>query len=303
MAFGKKYNTNEYPPRHWSLVGKSGTGKSMFAARLKPTIAVIDADGQFHDVAFQLGLKDAFSISDNTYEMREVESIVKILDKNMRGANVGTLVIDSITPIIKRIVTETMQDKEFARVTDFRVKAQAMRILIDSVTNWGTDVLWIYHTEESYDKSGNLKQSTSVTPVELARLQKHINAKLEIVVENGKYGIKVLWSRGRSGATIWDETGLWEGMPEKLEEYMYGNLTEEERKEIVEQATFRSPEEAWAWAMEQGVFADVAHAKNSYEKLKKELYTELGTLTADIMYEAWREKVKAKVDEKEESND
>ena len=49
MAF-KKMVKPQYPPRHWSLVGYPGSGKSTFAAQMRGPKVVIDADHRFTEV-------------------------------------------------------------------------------------------------------------------------------------------------------------------------------------------------------------------------------------------------------------
>jgi len=304
MAFGKKFDPKVYPKRRWSLVGKSGDGKSAFAAAMRGPIAVVDADGRFDETVLAVGLDNAFAIANSAQDMRDVDKIQEILLKNMPKAEVGTLVVDSVTPIIQRVITEIQNQDKAVRVNDWTPKAQAMKILGDVTTAWSTDVLYIYHYVAGVDMSGNTKTSTSISALELSRLQQHLNAKLEIVRDGQKRGIKVLYSRGRSGEILWDEEGFWKGMPERLEAYMYDNLTDTELEQIA-RGNFSTPDEAWAWAVEQGAFDDVgdnavaktAKAKNSYLKLKKELFDELGDeLTAPIMFEAWREKVYEKLE-------
>jgi hypothetical protein len=44
-----------------------------------------------------------------------------------------------------------------------------------------------------------------------------------------------------------------------------------------------SPEAAWSWGFEQGIFRDMAHARNAYDKLKRERKPEKGTLMRLMM--------------------
>lgn len=307
MAFGKPISSKEYPKRRWSLVGWSGDGKSKFAIQMKTPNAVVDADNQIDEAVFGSGIEGIFSIAEpgKEYEMRDVDAIARILRQNMKGADVATITVDSATPIVKRIVTEIQHKEGTARVSDYKAKSEAMQILSDVITEWGTDVLWVYHYHESLDNQGKKQVNTTVTDLELIRLQKHLNAKLEIVVApaSGMRGIKVLWSRaGRSGETLWDDTGIWEGMPERIESYMYDDLTADEKEVIAESnGTWKGATDAIAWAWEMSkkngdFYKDARHAENSYDKLKKELFAELGSeLTSEIMFTQWKEHVNAKI--------
>jgi adenylylsulfate kinase-like enzyme len=40
----------QYPPRLWTLAGFPGSGKSTFAAQMRPPLLAIDADRRFSEV-------------------------------------------------------------------------------------------------------------------------------------------------------------------------------------------------------------------------------------------------------------
>jgi hypothetical protein len=301
MGFGKKFNPQAYPRRLWTLVGYSRDGKTLFATQMKGDLAVIDADGKFDVATMVAGVDNAFAIGE-AQEMRDVPSIQQILNGNMPSAkDVGTIVVDSVTPIIKRVVNAVQASGE-TRVVDWSSKARVMRELSDVVTAWGTDVLFIYHLDDTVDRKGNDKTTTSISTLELSRLRKFVNATLEVVRDGERRGIRVTWSQaGRSGKVLWDDSGTWANMPEKIEAYMYDDLTTAERKKIAE-GTFSSLEGAIAWGFAQGVFRDELHAKNSYTKLREQLVAEFGDdLTAPMMFQSWREKVNAKKETENEN--
>ena len=162
-------------------------------------------------------------------------------------------------------------------------------------------MIWIYHYRDRGTATGSIETTTSITELELARLYRNINIKCEIVVDkNGKRGLKILEARrGRSGMTIWDDSGSWENIRERLEQEVWGGLTKEEQDTIEQNVKFASKDQIIGWAMQQGdVYKDEQHAKNSYDKLKDELAKEMGSeLTAEIMFEAFRQKVLAKLEE------
>ena len=114
---------------------------------------------------------------------------------------------------------------------------------------------------------------SSVSQTELARLTRSINLKLKIEEDGSRRGIRVEWARrGRSGMVLWDEVGHWRGMPERIEEAVYGGLTTEEQVQIEQQTprVFRSSEIAIAWGMDQGVFETIEAARRTYEQVKQE---------------------------------
>ncbi|MFN3198766.1 MAG: AAA family ATPase [Bradymonadia bacterium] len=276
MAF-KKMVQSKYPPRLWSLVGYPGSGKSTFAAQLQGPMVVVDADHRFQEV---LGTTegDVFSLSDTPSDNVNPDRISTLLNQNMPGAGVKTIVVDSLTAIITPIVVQAMLDHDKGRARNlsaaFKTKALAMRQLQDAVTRWGCDVLWIYHLQDARDAKANEITRATVSQTELARLTRSINCQLEIVEnDQGQRGIKINWCRrGRSGMVIWDETGGFVGMPEKIEAAMYDGLSREEQESIERETPvhFPNPETAIAWGFEQGAFEALQHARNAYEKVKRE---------------------------------
>ena len=171
-----------------------------------------------------------------------------------------------------------MLDREKGRqknlMSGFQKKALAMRQLQDAVTRWGTDTLWIYHLQEARDANANSIIRSTVSQTEIARLTRSINMQLQIVQEGSRWGIQVVWARrGRSGLTVWDESGTWLDMPERIEEAVYSDLSIEEQEEI-ERATprvFQTAELAISWGFEQGAFSTVEEARRVYLALKDEV--------------------------------
>ncbi|MCB0236563.1 MAG: hypothetical protein KDG58_20450, partial [Anaerolineae bacterium] len=166
-------------------------------------------------------------------------------------------------------------------------KALAMRLLQDSITGWGTDVLWIYHLQSGRDANAQEVTTATVSRTELARLTRSINLQLEIAEgADGRRSIKVIWARrGRSSLSIDDPSGSWEGMPERIEEAVYGGLSRAEQ-DALESATPRSfagPEQAIAWGVDCGAFDVLQHSRNAYDKLKREA----APGTASEMWTLW----------------
>ena len=300
MAF-VKMNKQAMPPRHWLLIGHPGAGKSTLAAQMTGPILVVDADHRFTEVA-RLAAGEVYELSNQPSDNVNPERIATLLKTNMAGSGVKTVVIDSLTSIIAPIVTEAILDNEAGknknRVSAFKDKALAVRLLQDTITGWGVDTLWIIHLRSGLDSQASLKESTSISPVELARLRRSLNMELRIVQEGNRRGVKVEWARrGRSSVTIWDESGCWRGFPEKIETAVYGGLTLEEQ-EIIESSapkTFSGPAAAIAWGYEQGCFNDAVHTQNAYDELKREKQP----ATASAMWPLWIEEVQRRVSEKQ----
>ena len=176
-----------------------------------------------------------------------------------------------------------------------------MRQLQDAVTRWGTDSLWIYHLQDSRDANAASVVRSTVSQTEIARLTRSINLQLQIVEDSGRRGIQIVWARrGRSGMTIWDDSGVWKGMPERIEAAVYDGLTRSEQAEI-EASTpkvFPNSETAISWGFEQGIFENVEAARRVYQALKQEA----SPRSAREMAALWVAEVRArKADMPEES--
>ncbi len=288
MAF-KKMNKTAFPPRQWAIVGYPGSGKSTFAAQMNGPLLVVDADHRFAEVA-RFTESEIFQLSDEPSDNIHAERIAALLKENMAGSGVKTVVIDSLTSILSPLVVEAILDNDAGRnknrVASFKDKALAMRLLQDTVTGWGVDTLWIYHLRTGLDGQAREVESTTISVVELARLRRSLNMQLRVVQDYERRGVHIEWARGgRAGFTLWDETGSWRGMPEKIEATVYGGLTAEELDAYEQQpvSSFSGPEEAIAWGVEQGCFRDTVHAKNAYDKLKREKKPQ----TALDMWQFW----------------
>ena len=274
MAF-KKMSKPKYPPRHWSIVGYPGSGKSTFAARMRGPKLVVDSDHRFTEV-LDLSNDDVYQLSENKGDNVDPDRIARLMYSNMPGSDVQTVVVDSLTAIISPLTIQAMIDKDKGRIKNlmngFKEKALAMRQLIDAIMRWGTDCLWIYHLHNARDGKAKEITTTTVSQTEIARLLRCINVQLEIIQEGEKRGVKVIWSRrGRSGLVLWDESGSWEKMPERIEAAIYDGLSAEEQNEIEAQTpvVFKSPQHAFSYGVEEGAFQSIEEAKKAYEAVKQ----------------------------------
>lgn len=305
MAF-QKMQKQKYSPRLWGLVGYPGAGKSTFATQMKTPLVVVDADQRFSEV-FPLVNGDVYRVSEVPHENTDPHAIVRNLDANMPALYAhGTIVIDSLTAILAPRVVAAMVAKERGEVKSlgaaFKDKALAMRELQDGVTRWGCDALWIFHLHDARDDKGNAQTKATVSALELVRLTRSINMQLQVVQDGTKRGIKVAWCRsGRDGMTLWDESGKWIGMPERIEAAAYDGLSSAamERKETSAPEMFPSPEVAIAWGIDQGAFENEAHARNAYDKIK----CEQNPQNARHMASLWCADVQRRIAEKQNGAD
>lgn len=296
MGF-KKMTRPKFPPRLWSLVGYPGSGKSSFAARMHGPMVVVDADHRFTEVMGLAG-DEVYQLSDVKSDNVDPDAITRHLTKNMPGSDVQTIVVDSLTAIITPLVVQAMLDNDTGRqknlAAGFRTKALAMRQLQDAITRWGCDVLWIYHLQDARDGRAQAVTRATISATELARLTRSINLQLEIVQDGDRRGIKVIWARrGRSGMVIWDDTGSWDGMPERIEDAVYDGLSADEQ-DAIEKANpdyFPNPQTAVAWAIERGAFTSPEEARRSYDQVKDETQPR----SAREMAAYWVESVEARM--------
>lgn len=289
MAFKKLQQ--KLPPRVWLLKGRSRSGKSVFSMNMRGPLLPIDADNKLFG-SQQYAVGEVMEFSDNHADTVDVARIEKILEDNMPGSGIKTIIVDSVTPILEPLILKAMETTK-GGIGRWQGKSAAMKKLTYATTKWGVDVLFIYHIDDSMNADAKMAEKTSITPVELARLNKHFNMSLTVVEEGNRRGIRVDYAQhGKYGMTIWDDNGYWRGMPERIEEAVYagGVLDQPERP-----TSFGGPDLAIAWGMAQGVFRDENHAKNSYDKLKAELRPK----TAQEMWTAWIEKVDRYVAEAE----
>lgn len=291
----------KYPPRQWALAGYPESGKSTFAAQMQGPLLVVDADHRFGEVA-GLATGNVYQMSDDPEDNVNAERIAVLLKANMAGAGVKTVVIDSLTAILSPLVVEAILSNDAGanknRVAAFKDKALAMRLLQDAITGWGVNTLWIYHYRQGLDAKANSVETPSISLVELARLRRSLNLQLSVVKGGDRHGVKVDWARrGRAGQTLWDETGCWRGMPERIEAAVYDGLSQAEQDKIARQApaSFSGPADAIAWGFEQGAFDDALHAQNAYEKVKREG----APATAAAMWALWVADVQRRKAERE----
>ena len=298
MAF-KKIDAQTRPPRQWALVGYPGSGKSTFAAQMRGPLLVIDSDHRFAEVAGQAA-GEVYELSENPVDHVDPRRIAELLRANMAGAGVRTVVVDSLTAIMATITTLAVMANDAGenknRISAFKDKALALRLLQDSITSWGCDTLWIYHHRDARDGQAKAITTTTISAVELARLRRSLNMQIAVVQDGQRRGVKVEWARrGRSGLTLWDDSGCWQGMPERIEAAVYEGLTpaEQERIEQADPTTFSGPADAIGWAHEKGCFRDAVHAQNAYEELKRTARPQ----SASEMWRLWVAEVNRRIAE------
>jgi adenosyl cobinamide kinase/adenosyl cobinamide phosphate guanylyltransferase len=293
MSF-KKMAIPQYPPRQWAIYGGAGSGKSHFASQMKGPALVIDSDARFTE-QIRNAVGEIYQLSDEHMDNADPNKIVELLKRNLPGSGVRTIVVDSLTAIMRPIINQGLVDAETAKnkISVWRDKALAMSRMQDAVSSSGCDSLWIWHTHETMDANAKRIMRASIPATEIERLRRSLNAILRVdVTPAGRRSITVEWARnGKSGIMLVDEAGGWRGMPELIEAAVYKDGVKE--SEGVP-ATFANPTMAIAWGNEQGCFRDVRHAQHAYEKCKREAQPK----TASDMWAAWIADVQRRMAEK-----
>lgn len=293
----KKMTAPQFPPRQWAIYGAAGSGKSHFASQMKTPALVIDSDARFTEqLANAAGV--IYQLSDEHTDNTDPDAIARQLREELPGSGVRTIVVDSLTAILRPKINAALADIDHGRaknkIAAFKDKALSMSLLQDAVTSSGADTLWIWHTHESRDAQAKLVMRASIPETELVRLRRSLNAILRLDVgDDGKRTVLVEWARnGKSGIRLVDTAGGWKGMPELIEAAMYA-------EGVKEQSTperFSGPEEAVAWGFEQNCFGAPQHARNAYEKCKAEKKPK----SSAEMWKFWVEEVQNRVAEAEE---
>lgn len=265
----KKMTVPQFPPRQWAIYGGAGSGKSHFASQMKGPALVIDADARFTE-QIRNAVGEIYQLSDEHMDNADPNRIVELLKGNLPGSGVRTIVIDSLTAIMRPIINQGLVDAETAKnkISVWRDKALAMSRMQDAVSSSGCDSLWIWHTHTSRDASAKEVVRASIPATEIERLRRSLNAILRVdVAANGQRSITIEWARnGKSGIRLVDEAGGWRGMPERIEAAMYADGAKESEGVPT---SFANPTMAIAWGNEQGCFRDVRHAQHAYEKCKR----------------------------------
>jgi hypothetical protein len=287
------------------VFGDPGVGKSTFAMQLEGPLLVVDSDHRAREVV-GLAAGEVYELSERPQDNVQPVQIAALLRQNMEAAQIRTVVVDSLTAILAPLVTAAILDNDAGenknRVASFKGKALAMRLLQDTVTSWGCDVCWIYHTQQGRNSKAEQQETTTITPIELARLRRSLNMSIRLVEERGRRGAKIAWARrGRQypeAPVLWDDSGRWGNMPARIEAAVYDGLSAGDMDQL-EQAlptSFSGPADAIAWAWDfagDRAFRDAVHCALAYEKCK----ATRRPATASAMWTAWVDDVQRRLEE------
>jgi hypothetical protein len=215
-------------PRQWLVIAPRGAGKSTLAAQMSPEHLVLDLDGRWveqHKTA--AGKSHIIKESEPLKIVKELETM-----KPQLAPYINTIIVDSGTAVMDFMqskgrlmeVAAKQEGKKFNLNDLHKMKADTMRLLRFAVLQWHCDYMWIFHTEESME-SGKKQIRTTISSTELERMKANLNAVMTIVQDpKGKRGVRIEWSRFNNNIAanqvIWDEQGLFRGIPEKLDIFL-----------------------------------------------------------------------------------
>ena len=280
MAFVKAVKP-KWPTLRAAVYAESGAGKTTLARSAKQPMVVIDADNRFTD---QMRENDSvFFLSENPRDNLDIDTICALLAQNMPGSGVKTIVVDTATPIFETLMEEVEAEVDQIRqwntknpsskkseIGPHRTKATKMKRLRRALFGYDTDVLIIYHQHTHYTHTGKKEVARTISDIELARLNMSINMTLKVVTDEktGRRGVLIERNRfGHEGITVWDDspTKDWAGFWDKLQAEAYKGLTwdDMQKKASATPEKFASLDHALSWGFEQGIFTDVAHARNA----------------------------------------
>ena len=233
MAF-KTFIAPSRPVRRFAIKSRPGMGKSTLLTQAVGPILWLDTDGRVSDVAHHAEPGKIIQPEIDPADYTDVRKIDLQLAKNMRGSGVKSIVVDSVTPIIQRIIrrvslTEAAGEGPQNKGAAHREKADTMALLGECVSAYGTDTYWVWHTGTS-QLGREVKETETVTQIEQDRLRRHLNAELVIVADKDDInirGVLIEYSRNNpaaEGQIIWDtpenlKAGtFWKGMFERIDE-------------------------------------------------------------------------------------
>jgi hypothetical protein len=275
-----------YPARRWLLGGYPDSGKSTFSTQMTPSLVVIDAANRYDEVAtlapgdvYRPDLRDP---DGKLSPLNPLNIFRRMEDQMPEMGQVGTVILDSWTEVMRPYIDGAMlsntNGENTSKAAAFVEKANASRMLLAAVSRWQTDTLLIHHLYDGRDHQAKTHTSSSIPKEELQRLILGLNARLTMVADKDKRGIKIDWSRnGRFGITLWDDVGFWRGMPERIESAMYDGGGRRHG------SAFSSKDAAIAWAVDNGSQPDTATALSAYDALK----TKMDPKTSGEMFDHW----------------
>lgn len=200
---------------YWLFIGPALSGKSTLVAQMESDFLVLDFDGRWKDQ--EVADRSHLIANDNPMKIiNRMEELRPGLQKKVK-----TVVIDSGTALLDY---ETSLDRlREVRANDaFKRKADLMRSIAGSILRWeGASAAWIFHIDHGM-LNGKAVTRQTIPNTELERLKKYLHAVFEVFVDNGRRGVKVVWSRFWDGAAvghvIWD-TNMWKGVPKMLSDF------------------------------------------------------------------------------------
>ena len=219
-----EFPVSPVPPRRWGIYGQANAGKSTFLSAWHQPLLVIDPDGRFSEVAGRCLAPR--SLSANPHEHRDPLAIHRLLSEN-DYSEFATVVLDSLTAILEPLKAVIMEENARRmhknKSAPWAKKARVPRLIVDSMVGCGRDMALIWHSENGSDTYGKQQMRQTLPKVESRRILGCLNVVIRLEHVNGLRTARVAWSRNEvRGVAIKDTEGYWHGVPERIEQALYG---------------------------------------------------------------------------------
>ncbi len=224
-----EFSASSVPPRRWGIYGYANAGKSTFLSALHQPLLVIDPDGRFSEVAWRC--REPRSLSTNPREHRDPLAIYRILSSD-DCSKFATVALDSLTAILEPLKAAIMEENARGmhqnKSAPWSRKAAVLRMIVDSMVGCGRDMALIWHSEDGRDAYGKRQARQTLQKVEARRILRCLNGVIRLEHVSGRRMARVTWSRnGAQGIVIEDTDGYWRGVPERIEQALYGESTQQ----------------------------------------------------------------------------
>ena len=214
---------------HWALIARAGDGKSTFASQMSPEYLVADLDGRWDEQT-----ENTLGVAHVVRESETLKLITAMEALSKSAPGIRTVIFDSGTAILDYIQSKGRLQADAAKAAGqkfnlndvHKTKADTMRVLRLAALKFHANVLWIFHLEDG-KMDGKDHVRTTIPVTEMERLKSNLNAIMTIVKDkSGMRGVRIEWCRYNnnvaSGQIVWDQEGLWRGVPNRVHSFIRG---------------------------------------------------------------------------------
>lgn len=218
--------------------------------------------------------------------------LIETVERLIGEKDYKTIVVDTVTKLYQRYSRQAMmqiaQNRVKNKASTMVDKSNAMAI-ISTLSGYAPDIYYVWHQRPGgINAKGQTEDRHKISDIELHTLHESVNVDLLFVREGNRYGVTVENARDlgsvrvNRGFTLWDDPdNFWEGFADKLERMIY--------------TSFKNPQDAIRWGMQQTGNSDTAEIQDFYNQVK----ADAGAKTAGEMWVAWIQAVEGHVAKKQ----